>query len=120
MGAGSAFGTNLKVVNQAGASSPWLVRGLDFAGTITTDLDMSTWKHLPDVIVASTSSNINVTLPTNASKFIGQSLMVRKSLAGNTLTITGSINNASSISVTAVNAIPAVTAMTGNRYGQIA
>lgn len=120
VGAGSAFGTNLKVVDQAGTSSPWLVRGLDIPGTITADLDMSSWTHLPDVLTATTSGgSINVTLPTDMSKVGGQTIAIRKSIGGNTLTITGSINGASSVSVTAANAVPVFLVQLA-RYAQIA
>ena len=122
VGATSEIATGSRVVDQTGASSPWLVRGLnstDFTGTITADLDMSTWTHLPDTIFCSTGTNINVTLPTDTSNFIGKTIALRKSLAGNTLTVTGNINGAASVSATADESVTTLIAMGGSLYGQL-
>lgn len=101
VGASVPIGDLSKVVDQSGASSPWLVRGLDYVGTITSDLDMSSWTHLPDAINCQTSTNITVTMPSSVAKFIGKTITFRKTLGGNTLAIAGNINGADSVSYTA-------------------
>ena len=119
--AGTAISSSDKVVDQFGTPSQWLVRGLDVPGTITADLDMSSWTHLPDVLVAITSGgDINVTLPTNPTQLVGHTFSCRKAIAGNTLTLTGSINSASSISVNGADDMPTVLAVGSGRYGRLA
>jgi len=122
VGASSEIATGNRVVDQSGGSSPWLVRGLnstDFTGAITGDLDMSTWTHLPDTITCSTGADINVTLPTDTANFIGKTIALRKSLAGNTLTVTGNVNGAASVSATADESVTTLIAMGGTLYGQL-
>lgn len=119
VGAGAEMSTTQRVVDQTNAAAQWLVRGLNTVGTISADLDMSSWTHLPDCITCSTIVNINVTLPTDVSQVIGKTLSLRKSLAGNALTVTGSIEGAASINATADESITSVRAFAGSLYSQI-
>ena len=121
VGAGSVFGGSKFCVDQTGSSAAYLVRGLsDRIATITADLDMSTWTHLPDAINVQTNTNITVTLPTDGKKVKGKTMTLRKTVGGNTLTVSGNIAGAASITATALDSLTTVIAH-GNAslFGQL-
>lgn len=111
-----------QVVDQSAVSKAYLVRGIkDRIETITTDLNMSSWTHLPDKLVASTTGgSVNITLPTNCSGLTGKTFSVSKSFVANNLTITGNVADSTgttgSFSVTSAGSAACVLAYSGNLY----
>lgn len=118
-GASAAIGNGSKVVDQAGAQSSHLVRGSDHVHTITADLNMSAWLHLPDRLNVDSTSDVNVTLPSNVDALAGKTISLRKTLASNTLTVTANIAGASSIAVTADESVTTLIAHDDTLYGQL-
>lgn len=121
VGSGAVFGGSKFCVDQTGSSAAYLVRGLsDRVETITADLNMSTWTHLPDAINVQTGTNITVTLPTNGTKVKGKTMTLRKTVGGNTLTVSGNIAGAASITATALDSITTVIAHgNASMFGQL-